>query len=180
MSGEILKKTEVLANIAIIVVAILLGGVLVKKYLLPGNDAGSAASADPRVPAGSKVSLPGVDWAKNGQTLLLVLSSDCRYCTESGPFYQRLTRETAGRQGIQLVALLPQEVEEGRKYLAGLGVPVNEVRQAAPGNTGARVTPTLILVDGGGVVKNSWVGKLTAPEESEILSQLASNRAGGS
>jgi hypothetical protein len=29
-----------------------------------------------------------------------------------------------------------------------------------------------------GVVKNSWIGKLSAPEESEILNQLAVNHAG--
>lgn len=172
MSDGILKKTELLANIAIIVVALLLGGVLVKRYLLPSNEA-AAVRQDPRIPAGTKASLTGVDWAKNGQTLLLVLSRDCRYCTESAPFYQRLTRETAGRADVHLIALFPQEVAEGKKYLEGLGVAVEEIRQASPSSTGAGGTPTLILVDGNGVVKNSWVGKLAAPEESEVLKQLA-------
>ena len=176
MSDRILKKTELVANIAIIIVALLLGGVLVKRYLLTGSPAPPARN-DPRIPAGTKASLTGVDWAKNGQTLLLVLSSDCRYCTESAPFYQRLTRETAGRADVHLIALFPQEVEEGRKYLTNLGVSINELRQAAPGSTGAGGTPTLILVDAQGVVKNSWVGKLSAPEESEILNQLANKRA---
>ena len=106
-----------------------------------------------------------------------MLSSDCRYCTESAPFYQRLTRETAGRADVHLIALFPQEVEEGRKYLTNLGVSIDEIRQAAPGSTGAGGTPTLILVDAQGVVKNSWVGKLSAPEESEVLNQLANKRA---
>lgn len=175
VSNGIFRKTELLANIAIIIVAVLLGGVLVKRYLLTGNEAATQAR-DPRIPAGTKASLPGVDWAGNGQTLLLVLSSDCRYCTESAPFYQRLTRETAGRDGVRLVAVFPQEVAEGRKYLENLGVNVNDIRQAAPSSTGAGGTPTLILVDAQGVVKNSWIGKLSAPEESEILNQLAANR----
>lgn len=181
MSTGIFKKAELLANIAIIVVALLLGAVLVKRYLLSGNEATAPArNMDPRIPAGTKAALPGVDWAKNGQTLLLVLSSDCRYCTESAPFYQRLTRETAGRANVQLIAVFPQEVEEGRKYLENLSVTINDVRQAAPSSTGAGGTPTLILVDANGVVKNSWVGKLSAPEESEILNQLAVNQAGNS
>jgi hypothetical protein len=120
-----------------------------------------------------------VDWAKNGQTLLMVLSRDCHFCTESAPFYQRLSRETAGRPGIHLLALFPQEAEEGRKYLDNLGISVNEIRQAAPASTGAGGTPTLILVDQNGIIKKSWVGKLSAPEESEVLSQLAANRPGG-
>jgi hypothetical protein len=175
MADGILKKTELLANVAIIVVALLLGGVVVKRYLWPGQDA--AGLADQRIPAGTKATLSDVNWAGNGQTLLLVLSRDCHFCTDSAPFYQRLTRETAGRPDVHLIALLPQEVEEGRKYLAGLGVPISEVRQASLSSVGAHATPTLILVDQNGVVKNSWVGKLAAPEESEVLSQLAVNRA---
>lgn len=175
MSDRLLKKTELIANIAIIVVALLLGGVLVKKYLLNGDE---AARADPRIPAGTKAALPGVDWAKNGETLVLVLSRDCRYCTQSAPFYQRLTRAAAGRPGLHLLAVLPQEVEVGKSYLSELGVSVNEVRQASPATTGAGVTPTLILVDGKGIVKNSWVGQLATTEENEVLSQLALNSAG--
>lgn len=180
MLDGLLKKTELLANIAIIVVALLLGGVLVKRYLLPGNDAASVRNADPRVPAGTKATLADVDWAKNGQTLLLVLSRDCRYCTESAPFYQRLTRETAGRPGIQLIALFPHEAEQGREYLDKLGVAVNEVRRASLASIGATATPTLILVDSQGVVKNSWVGQLAPPEETEVLNQLADKRASSS
>lgn len=179
MSDGIVKKTEILANVAIIVVALLLGGVLVKRYLLPNNEAATAGRPDPRIPAGTKATLPGVDWAKNGRTLLLVLSRDCRYCTESAPFYQRLTRETAGHPDIHMIALFPQEVAEGRKYLDDLGITVHEVRQAAPSSTGAGVTPTLILVDGSGVVQNSWVGKLAAPEESEVLNRLMGSSPGG-
>jgi hypothetical protein len=177
--SNVLKKLDVAANVAIIVVALLLGGVLVKRFLWPASEATPAPAADPRVPAGSKAALPGVDWAKNGRTLLLVLSRDCRYCTESAPFYRRLASETEGREGVRLVAVFPQEVEEGRKYLEGLGVSVHEIRQAAPPSTGARATPTLILVDGGGVVKNSWVGQLAAPQESEVLNELKSNSPAG-
>jgi hypothetical protein len=174
------KRIEVAANLAIIVVALLLGGVLVKRYLWPGSEAAPAPRADPRIPPGSKATLPGVDWAKNGRTLLLVLSRDCRYCTESAPFYRRLASEAGGQTDIRLVAVFPQEVEEGRKYLDGLAVSVHDIMQAAPSSTGAGGTPTLILVDGSGVVKNSWVGKLAAPEESEVLNQLKGGSPGGS
>jgi hypothetical protein len=176
MPDGIFKKTELIANIAIIIVALLLGAVLVKRFLLPGNETTAARNADPHIPAGSKASLSGVDWARNGQTLLMVLSRDCHFCTESAPFYQRLARETAGRPDVHLLALFPQEVEEGKKYLDNLGISVSEIRQAAPASTGAGGTPTLILVDQNGIVKKSWVGKLSAPEESEVLSQLAANR----
>ena len=174
------KKLEVAANVAIIVVALLLGGVLVKRFLWPGGGAAPAQRADPRIPPGTKAALPGVDWAKNGRTLLLVLSRDCRYCTESAPFYRRLVSETEGREGVRLVAVFPQGVEEGRQYLEGLGVNVHEIMQAAPSSTGAVGTPTLVIVDGDGVVRNSWVGQLAAPEESEVLNELKGSSPVGS
>ncbi|HEY0097694.1 MAG TPA: hypothetical protein VGB76_01970 [Pyrinomonadaceae bacterium] len=177
MSDRLFKKTELIANIAIIVVAILLSGVLVKRYIFSGNEAASAPAVDRRIPAGTKAALPGVDWAKNGETLVLVLSRDCRYCTQSAPFYQRLTRAAAGRPDLHLLAVLPQEVEVGKSYLNELGVSVNDVRQASPSTTGAAVTPTLILVDDKGIVKNSWIGQLATPEENEVLSQLSLERA---
>jgi hypothetical protein len=177
MSDGILKKTELLANIAIIAVALLLGGVLVKRYLLPGSDAVSTRNSDPRIPAGTKISLPDVDWAKNGHTLLLVLSRDCHFCTESAPFYQRLVRETAGREDVHLVAVLPQEEDEARKYLDSHEIAIGEVRHAPPRDVGAQVTPTLILVNETGTVQDSWIGKLEAPKEAEVLGRLLKERA---
>jgi hypothetical protein len=67
------QKVQFLANIAIIVVAILLGGVLVSRYLLPIFHKFETVE-DPRIKPGTKLSLTGVDWSKSTQTLLLVLS----------------------------------------------------------------------------------------------------------
>lgn len=170
MSG-LHKKIELLANVAIIVVAVLLGGVLVKRYLWP--DAGPPRAAAPeRIKPGTKLTLPGVDWGRSKQTLLLVLSTNCRYCTESAPFYQRLAREKAGRPDVWLLAVLPQSVAESQKYLGDHGVAVDQVTQSAPGAAYVQATPTLILVDQGGTVVNSWVGQLPAPKEQEVLNRL--------
>jgi len=70
MPESLYKKTEAVANVAIIVVALLLGVVLVKRFLLTDGGADAARRADPRVAAGTKVALPGEDWAGNGRTLL--------------------------------------------------------------------------------------------------------------
>ena len=166
--SQLLKKTEMMANIAIVVVAILLCVVLVKNYLLP-------APQPPRpeaIAAGTKLSLPGIDWKANGRTLVLVLSTTCRFCTESGPFYQRLAQERANNQNIHLVAVFPQPLEEGQKYLSDLGVTVDEVRQARLDSIGIMATPTLILANADGAVAESWLGKLPGEKESELLAKL--------
>jgi thioredoxin-related protein len=173
------KKIEVSANIAIIVVAILLCVLLVRKYFLPSQtpaqtqaQAQARAQVPPTIPAGTKVPMTGVDWSKNGKTLLLVLQKGCRFCSESAPFYQRLVRETSEHSDVQLVAALPQDVNEGKQYLSDLGVQVNEVKQASLSSIGVMATPTILLVDKNGVITESWIGKLPPDGEASVLSHL--------
>ncbi|HEX8686998.1 MAG TPA: hypothetical protein VF654_10865, partial [Pyrinomonadaceae bacterium] len=59
-------------------------------------------------------------------------------------------------------------------YLRELNVPVGEVRQAAFKDLGVRGTPTLLLVNGEGVVTGSWFGKLSPEKEEEVLGRLKS------
>lgn len=164
--SNLTRRIELLANVAIIVVAVLIGGVLVKRYLWPQAQ---PSLAQARIQPGTKLSVPGIEWGKNERTLLLVLSTTCRFCTESSPFYQRLAREKARKGGVGLVAVLPQSVEESQKYLNGLGVSVDDIRQAGPDAVRVRGTPTLIMADRTGAVVESWVGKLPAEKEAEVL-----------
>ena len=170
MAKSITQRLELLTNLAIVVAAVLLSVVLIKNYLLPARS--KDGPRDFRVPAGAKVSLPGVDWSNNNQTLLLVLQKGCHFCTESAAFYQRLVRETEGRGSIHLIAVLPQAPDESRKYLDELGVAIEEVKQAQLDSIGVHGTPTLILVNNQGVVMTSWVGKLSADGEAEVLRRL--------
>ena len=168
------KRVELLANVAIIVVAVLICVVLVKRYLLSPP----AAEEMKTISSGEKVALPDVDWQKSRQTLLVVLSQGCHYCAESVPFYQRLTKEASARNDIQVIAILPQSPGEGHKYLDELGVPIKDVRQAELSSIPVRGTPTLILVDNKGVVTSSWVGKLPSDKEGEVLSKLQCDTCG--
>lgn len=88
------KKIELFSNIAIIIVALSLGGVLVSRYFLSTVAAPkpSAVESD-SLKAGTKLQLSDIDWSKSEKTLLMVLSANCRYCTESAPFYQKLSRQ---------------------------------------------------------------------------------------
>ncbi len=171
------KRVELLANIAIIIVAILLGVVVVNRYLLPASLKSKSAEAA-QVKPGVKISLPGVDWEKGGKTLLLVLSTTCHYCTESAPFYQQLVRRKDGRGDMRIMAVLPQNPGEAQKYLGDHGITVDEVRQAVPGALYATATPTLVIVDGSGSVVESWVGKLPPEKEAEVLNRFFGQASG--
>jgi thioredoxin-related protein len=166
------RKIELLANVAIIVVAVLLSATLVKNYLVAGP-APVRESNPRRAPAssliGEKVNLPDVDWQKNERTLILAISTSCHFCTDSAPFYKRLVAE---RGATRVVAVLPQSAGEGRDYLSKHGVAVDEVRQAGLDSLGVTGTPTIIMADKEGKVSSVWFGRLPPEKEREVLNQV--------
>ena len=176
-SGATTRPTriETLANIMTIVVSGILSLVLVKQFLLPPR---ARRFASPQVAVGAELknSLPGVDWGKNGRTLVLAISTQCHFCTDSAPFFKRIDKERP--KDLKLVAVLPQPVEESRKYLDGVGVLVDEVRQATPESIGVVGTPTLLLVDARGKVSDVWRGKLQPGDEEKVIARLRGNASG--
>ena len=173
------KTIETLANLCIVIVALLGAAVLARQLIAREPVPAAASTARPRPSGqaagaaapvkGAPFSLPGVDWTKQDQTLVLVLSSTCHFCTESAPFYQRLVTEARRNRNTRLIAVLPQPTEDGIRYLKQVGVSIDEVLQAPLSTLGTRGTPTLILVDKRGEVKNTWIGRLAAERESEVL-----------
>jgi hypothetical protein len=170
-----LKKVELAANISIILLAVMTGVTLYKTHLSadPPKNANPTISGSgitkPSTFIGSKVNLSGVNWKVNGQTVLLALSTTCHFCSESTPFYRQLLKE---RGSIHIIAVLPQTVDAARKYLEQHGVTVDDVRQAQLDSIDVQATPTLLLVNDAGVITSSWVGKLAADKEAEVLSKL--------
>ena len=170
------KKIELIANLAIIVVACLLGTVLIKNYLVTKRTEQASKSESQRVQSESQpvssptVSSLDIDWKQNKQTLILAISSSCHFCTESGPFYKQLAN---GRgRGTRFIALLPQPINESRSYLARLGVAVDEIKQAPLSSINVRGTPTLMLVGSDGVVIKTWIGKLAEEQQQEVLNRV--------
>ncbi len=167
-------KIETVANVATIFVAGLLSVVLIKTYLLPApSSRGTLAPPSSEVAAvGTHLAdqLPGVNWRENGQTVVLALSTHCHFCTESAPFFRKLS-EKAGKN-VKIVGVLPQPVAEGESYLNGNRVHVDQVKQISLANIGVSGTPTILLLDAHGVVTRSWVGKLQPQEEDQVLTVI--------
>jgi hypothetical protein len=166
------KYVELAANVAIIAVAIMLGVVWAKSQFAgsaPPPVVNNSPAPTQTLRPGGKIDIPEVDWQKNGQTLVLALSTSCHFCTESAPFYRQLKREG---NDARLLAVFPQAASEGEAYLKKLAVPVDEVRQVPFDLLNVRGTPTLVLVDSGGEVKDTWVGKLPPNQEGQVLTRL--------
>lgn len=172
----IAKRIGLIADLAIIVTAVLLCVVLIKNYIVTQPaPAINNSTTDAQLQSDAKLSIPGIDWAKSEQTLLLALSSTCHFCSESAPFYRQLVKERGS--SVRIIAVLPQSVQAGRDYLNRLGVSVDDVMQVEFNSLGVKGTPTLILADSNGVVLDSWVGKLPSSEEAEVLSRVRQNIA---
>lgn len=180
-----IRKLEVLANVAVLITALILCSVLVKKYLLSKSEVQPAATTSQSVPSanqarrtptdvGSKISLDGIEWSKGERTVVLALSTSCRFCTESAPFYRQLEQKKP--RNVQLVAVLPQQVADSRGYLNRLNVRMDKVVQAALSSIRVTGTPTLLLVDKNGVVENLWVGKLSERDSQAVLEQIAQSK----
>jgi hypothetical protein len=180
MKYKIRRSVEVCANLAIIVVAIAVVAVLVRSYLFPTSAVGPTQTQQrPGGPSkGTKLEVSGVDWSQSGTTLVLALQKGCHFCTESAGFYQRLAQQASGQKGVRLVAVFPQSPEEGKSYLDSLKVPIGDIRQSSLPGLGVSGTPTLILVDSKGVVKQSWVGHLPPEGETEVLRLLQTSQPG--
>jgi hypothetical protein len=123
------------------------------------------------IEAGVELGMPS-EWSSQGNTLVLALQRGCHFCAESAPFYKRLGALAGNSKKLHFTAVLPQPVTQSKQYLASLGLEFGDVRQASLGTLRIPGTPTLLLVDSQGVVKNVWVGRLTAAGETQVLNTL--------
>lgn len=161
------KLLETSTNIAILCVCILLTYVVVTKFVLPSRIQGTTEA-----PAlGTKVNVSGVDWSQYGQTLVVALSTQCHFCVESAGFYRQLVSADAGKQ-THIIAVLPQAVAESRLFLQGLGLNISDVKQVSLGTLNIGGTPTVLLVSDNGVIVRTWIGKLPASEQADVMAQI--------
>lgn len=167
MASTLSQKVELAANLAIVVVAVLFIAFLVHRFFFASD-----SSAPPKeIARGTKITVPETDFQANGKTLLLVLQKGCKYCTESMPFYKTLLQQ-APEKGVKIVGVFPGTREDSLAYLNENGITLPEIRQTSLNSVNVRGTPTLILVNDKGEVSNSWVGKLPAEKEKEVIDQL--------
>ncbi|MBZ5494002.1 MAG: redoxin domain-containing protein [Acidobacteriia bacterium] len=161
------KRVELVANVGIVIVALLAATLLLR------NNLGHQSNPQSIV-IGSKIKLKDVNWKANGKTLVLALSTNCHFCTESAPFYRQLVK-AAEEKNVRTVAVFPQSPLEATSYLAAKAVKVDLVQQSPLPDIQVSGTPTVLLVNENGEVKAVWIGKLQAEREKDLLGRLGSS-----
>jgi hypothetical protein len=164
------RKAELLTVVCVCAIAFALGVVFVRQYeSRPGPQ--SVIAHGMRLSA-----LAGYDWRSHPQTLILVLRVGCPYCESSMDFYQRLLAlERARELNVHLLAAFPDSEAAITGQLSGRmpGVPI--AANVSLDNLGVAGTPTLILADDGGEVRDVWVGQLSSVQEEGVIEAIGAS-----
>jgi thioredoxin-related protein len=166
------SKLDTIANIAIIVVCVIASVVLVRNFFFQPKPAGGP----PQVEKGERLeALQAKLPAGADRTLVLAVSPQCHFCTESMPFYKRIVDERNQKgSAVKVVVAVPRPEarEEEQKHLTSAGVQNDAMIDVDFGSIKVPGTPTLLLVDKKGKVLNVWVGKLEEDGEEDVIAAL--------
>ena len=158
---------ETIANIAVILVAILVASVFIKNNFI------RTPPVRRQELIGQTIKLDGVDAHASRVTVLLALSSKCRFCDESSAFYQKLTalsRESGSR--FQTVGVFREPVESAQEYLSRKGLTFDRVISHPLDDLKVHGTPAMLLVNSQGKVIKAWEGLMDDTEQKEALDML--------
>lgn len=164
--ANVAKKVEVGANIGIIIAVVMIGVLFVRNYT------GKQQPASHQISIGTKFALQDVNWKANEKNLVFALSTNCHFCSESADFYRQIGQAKA--KNVRTIAIFPQPVAAAQEYTKKMGIHFDEVRQASLTGLDINGTPTLLIIDNGGLVRNVWLGKLPTQTEKEVLAKVGS------
>jgi hypothetical protein len=169
-----MRHLGTISNVAVITVAVIVGAGNLYDRFGPREPRGQTTLAKQLM--GKPLPLAkNVVSGRNG-TVILFLSKNCHFCTDSMGLYQRLADlRSASSRDIKLVVVGPQEreaLEEVKVYLAGHNLTPDGVQMADFAQLSIFATPTLVLQGASGLVSGVWVGKLSREKEDEVLSKV--------
>ncbi len=122
--------------------------------------------------AGEKLGNVPLGDRPSATTMLLVLNSRCRFCTESTPFYRRLVQARDDQElAMGIVAIGTESKDVLTEYLSVNRVSVDSIISIKPGMLKPVGNPTLILVDAAGRVLDSWAGMLDKRGERTVITR---------
>lgn len=161
-SLERVTNVAILVTCAVLVTVVIRGGLTARPSDLPlGPAAGDRLAA-----------IDGLVLAAHDHTLLLVLSSQCRFCTESMPFYRRLLDRREAR--TQVVVASTESVAVTAAYLASHDVEVDRILEVAPDEIGTTATPTLLELSRSGEILEVMVGRVPDAQVTAVTTRLLS------
>ncbi len=169
--GHVNRTLDLLVVFAVAIAGGLAAIVFMRAYP-PASTAGETFISKLNVGA-HLAQLPGYAWRSHPATLVLALHVGCPYCEASMGFYERLhVLEERGEAGAHLLGVFNDSASEAHKEpsasLSGI-----ETRWGVDfGELGVGSTPTILLVDSGGIARGIWRGELSPERENEVVSSV--------
>ena len=168
---DVKKTVELIANIAIVVVAGLLCWTVASNRH-PQKDLAIAA-AEASLVGKSLNPPPGYNWQGNNETLVLAIKSTCHFCEESMPFYRQLSAmQSNNTLKAHLLAVMPDQREAGSRFLQSSALPVDAIFGQQLDSIHVNGTPTLLLMDSHGQVIHAWIGELPPEDQNSVIAAV--------
>jgi thioredoxin-related protein len=162
------SRLDTIANVATIVTSVILCVFLFSRYHDLPSTPSQIRSAIPYKPGDRMDAIHDVGYESTA-TVLLFVRSDCRFCTESMPFYKQLTSlDDRKEKFVRVVAISSDSNDQLATYLALYGLDLDQA-VGAQRSTKITATPTLVIVDQDGVVAGCWRGLLPQDQQHKVL-----------
>ena len=158
LRSNIETGSQVIIALAVVAIA----GVAAARYI----SSRTHYANKPRVKIGEQLNVPNVNWENNKKTLVFFLMKDCVYCAASARFYRELIDE-ASKRNVKSLAVFPNSIEEARKYIQYLDLPIQDIQTGSLADYKISGTPTLLFIDRRGTVRGACFG--AAPEKEKEM-----------
>jgi rhodanese-related sulfurtransferase len=167
------RRFSLLFDIAILALAGFTGWRMVGAYHADSRYSSSPGPLLQRGSASPIAQLPSASSPSTHKSIVLFLSTRCKACEESLPFYEELVEYVDTHPGLGIVATAAEPTEKLNEWLTRHKVSVSSLRELRdPSAIGFSLTPTLLLVDSNGTVSDIALGKLTVEQQKQLFERL--------
>lgn len=164
------RALDTVVNVTLLVTCVLVSAAAFD-HLWNRNTVNGRPPSGPSYQLGEQLpQIDGINFAHASKTLILAVSSRCKYCTESMPFYARLAKERSAA-GYRIVIVGFESEATLREYVGGHSLDVDGLKSIKQNDLKVSGTPTLILADASGKVQGEWRG-LLGERETEVEAAL--------
>jgi thioredoxin-related protein len=112
----------------------------------------------------------------SNKTLIIVLSTSCKFCNESVPFYKKLAKNISlAEKNLNLVSIFREDKIFVENYLSKYDLQIATISSVDFNEIDVSGTPTLILMDEQKRIVETWRGRLDTAQE-EVLSMISVER----
>lgn len=116
----------------------------------------------------------GIAFSSAEVSVVAFVRNTCPYCTASLPFYDRIRQSLRGSSG-QFIVISPDPPDATRQYLSLNHLDPSQFLVSAVRSADYPFlvsTPTLLVVDRTGHLKNGWRGQLDEAKQQEVADSL--------